>query len=577
MPLKNWIACLIIFCSFSLKSQDSLLQIDESRIDEVALEVLQFRKEDSLKRKNEILSLLKSEDPLTQAKGYYELGAFHWLYDQLDSGIYYKKEAARRYGELEEYDLQVKTLNFIGWIYMTQFQYTQSYESLLAAKDICKEQMVDSVEIAYLDKGIGTLFNYQGDFKKSREYYEKAFAYFVKHGCSEGLASSYNCLAIQSYDDENYEQEFELTQKAFECAETLERDRVYIRMSLNLGNLYSRRGEYEKGVEYYNKALEAVLSTRSKSLKFISLTYLHFAWMQKKNGNYRSALRLYEKAEKWIKKSERKRELYLSRVYRHSSDVFAELHDHEKALESHKKYMEVLNVINNKEATLKMSNLEKEYAVAIEKERLDKATIKVRLLTVSSVLLLILILAIIFYRKKIGLAHEDLVQRNIEIVELEVESHVNQATISNQNENKIKKSEKYASSSLETKQKEALLKELIEVMEREQLYMDTELSIGSVAEQLNSNRRYLSQAVNELLNKNFSSFVNQYRIQEARKRMGSKEFQNYTVEAIARDTGFKSISSFNAAFLKFTGVTPSVFFKKVKETKTSVLEEESLV
>lgn len=571
MLLKKWIACLFLLISIQSMSQDSILHVDEEYLDKVAEEVLLFRKEDSLKKRSAIKLLLKSENLDSIAKGYYELGAFYWVFDQLDSGLIYKKEAASRFEELKDYDNQIKALRYVGWIYMTQFQYTEALQYYLQAKEVCKNEKVDSVGVSLLDKAIGTLYNYQGDFIKSREYYEKSYNFFVQGGCSEGLSSSYNCLAIQSYDEEDYEQEFELTQKAFDCASTLDTNEVFIRMALNMGNIHSRHGNYENAIKHYYIALAGVRASRSKSLKNISLTLLHFAWLQKQNGNFESALRLYDKAEKWIKKSDRKKEMYLSRVYKWKSKIYAEIGNHKAALENHQQYIKVLNVVNNTESALKMANLEKEYLLKVEQEQLTRANVKMKWMTFSIVLLVLLILAIIFYRKKIEVAEGDLVQRNIEIIELEAESDTNQASISNRNE------KKYASSALESEHKEELLQLLIQLMEKEKLYMNSDLTIGLVADQLNSNRRYLSQTVNELLHKNFSSFINQYRIQEARRRMGAKEFENYTIEAIARDTGFKSISSFNSAFSKFTGVTPSVFFKKMKAVKKSPSEKDSFM
>ena len=61
---------------------------------------------------------------------------------------------------------------------------------------------------------------------------------------------------------------------------------------------------------------------------------------------------------------------------------------------------------------------------------------------------------------------------------------------------------------------------------------------------------------------NFVSFVNSYRIAEAKKLLLDPNKYNLTIEAIGNESGFKSKSAFNGAFKKITGMTPSAFVKK---------------
>ncbi|RTZ81689.1 MAG: AraC family transcriptional regulator, partial [SAR324 cluster bacterium] len=73
------------------------------------------------------------------------------------------------------------------------------------------------------------------------------------------------------------------------------------------------------------------------------------------------------------------------------------------------------------------------------------------------------------------------------------------------------------------------------------------------------NRTYISQTINEKFNKNYSSFINEYRIKEAQKLL--LKDTNLTYEGIGFEVGFKSKSAFNSAFKTYTGVTPSIFVK----------------
>jgi AraC-like DNA-binding protein len=61
---------------------------------------------------------------------------------------------------------------------------------------------------------------------------------------------------------------------------------------------------------------------------------------------------------------------------------------------------------------------------------------------------------------------------------------------------------------------------------------------------------------------NFSDFINQHRIEEMKIRLTDNRYHHFKIEQIAFDTGFNSKSTFQAAFKKFTGLTPSEYRKR---------------
>jgi len=72
----------------------------------------------------------------------------------------------------------------------------------------------------------------------------------------------------------------------------------------------------------------------------------------------------------------------------------------------------------------------------------------------------------------------------------------------------------------------------------------------------------LSQVINEQLSSNFNDFINSYRVEEAKKMLMNPEMKNFTIASIAYDSGFNTLSAFNVAFKKFTGITPPQFRSK---------------
>ena len=64
---------------------------------------------------------------------------------------------------------------------------------------------------------------------------------------------------------------------------------------------------------------------------------------------------------------------------------------------------------------------------------------------------------------------------------------------------------------------------------------------------------------------NFNQFLNKYRIEEAKKRLKDPEENQFVVLKIAYDVGFNSKSTFNTAFKKFTGMSPSQYRETYQE------------
>jgi len=66
-----------------------------------------------------------------------------------------------------------------------------------------------------------------------------------------------------------------------------------------------------------------------------------------------------------------------------------------------------------------------------------------------------------------------------------------------------------------------------------------------------------------VLHKNFNGLINEYRIKEARRLFSEPDIERFTIEYISEKVGFSSISTFNRAFKKYLGVTPSFYLKTI--------------
>ncbi len=123
---------------------------------------------------------------------------------------------------------------------------------------------------------------------------------------------------------------------------------------------------------------------------------------------------------------------------------------------------------------------------------------------------------------------------------------------------------KYRRSGLKEAEARKYLQQLLKLMEEEQPYLDGELSIQDLTVRLNIPRHYLTQILNEKLNKNFYTFVNEYRVKEVIRMMKDPHYKNFTLLALALEAGFNSKSSFNNIFKNQTGYTPSEYREKME-------------
>ena len=122
------------------------------------------------------------------------------------------------------------------------------------------------------------------------------------------------------------------------------------------------------------------------------------------------------------------------------------------------------------------------------------------------------------------------------------------------------KEKKYRKSLIEGLCKKKIIQRLRELMEEEKIYRQFELKLDEVAAMLLITPHQLSEFINDQLGMNFSSYVNNYRVEESRQLLVAKPDQSTL--SIGLEVGFGSKPSFNTIFKQKTGMTPSEYRKK---------------
>lgn len=290
-------------------------------------------------------------------------------------------------------------------------------------------------------------------------------------------------------------------------------------------------------------------------------------------GRPDSALALYRRADSIALRGQFK-ELNME-VYREISDTYKELGNNSKALEYKYKHLDLNDSLYNIRDYNKIRDIELVHKTQTFQSQLN--TINTRHLlsrrtmwitSITSVVLAAMLLWVIIVNRNLRRKNRDLFTMNLEVMELsrnDAPAPVTQHDVTEHDEIEVPK---YKGSSLTDARKTEIYEEIRRVMTDEKNFCSEGFTIDRLAELCNTNVKYVSQILNERLGKTFPQYLNELRVDVARRRM--VDFEHYghlTLEALVAEIGFKSRSTFSKTFKKLTGLTPSEFQKIAREHK----------
>jgi AraC-like DNA-binding protein len=112
---------------------------------------------------------------------------------------------------------------------------------------------------------------------------------------------------------------------------------------------------------------------------------------------------------------------------------------------------------------------------------------------------------------------------------------------------------------------------LTQLMTAEKVYLNNELSLPELAKEIAISTHDLSYLLNECFGASFFQFVNTYRVEEAKQLMLSEKYKHLNILGIAYNAGFNSKTTFNTAFKKHTGLSPSQFMQSAKAQPAQII------
>lgn len=120
---------------------------------------------------------------------------------------------------------------------------------------------------------------------------------------------------------------------------------------------------------------------------------------------------------------------------------------------------------------------------------------------------------------------------------------------------------KYASSSLGEDDKISILEKIMRVAEDEEFFCQDSASIEAISKRIKVSRHYVSQVINELLDKSFFEYLAELRIEKSKSLLSDSRYHNLTIDEISFMVGYNSRSAYNRVFKTITGSTPAQYRK----------------
>lgn len=349
---------------------------------------------------------------------------------------------------------------------------------------------------------------------------------------------------------------------------------------------------YSAAVYFHKQALEYA-GRHIADERFIASEYIQLSKVYKEKGEIRLAIESLKKAEELA--TRKGYAVQVIECYKLLSHLYSLVPDSSLAGHYSALYVSFSDSIDQREYNkvknklVKFEERQNNSYIGKLSDRINVQRWIIVFVTTCFLVVLILIIYIVRQNKKLQHAYHTLFNRNSELIDsdekyrqiqlkyLSATEQLNrycQAKTAESDQQGYEAatgeteelSDKKFSPVLSSEYTEKLLKEILKVMDDQACIFNPGFSLNELSKLVNSNTKYVSWVINDTYNKNFRTFLNEYRIREASKRLlNTEKYGGLTIQGIAKDVGFKSVTNFVVSFKKNVGITPSLYQKMARK------------
>lgn len=399
---------------------------------------------------------------------------------------------------------KVDCLNLLGNIYAEQDKDSLALIQYQACKREAEIQG-DSLRLSVNLGNIAVIYKKMGKYDLALDVQKQSLIFASNVNYKAGVSKSLTNIGVIYSNLQEYDSAIIYFLRSLDYKKEQKNKKEIALINNNLGIAYFRMGKYDQAIDHLLQGMQ--LAEEIESLTELKIASEYLAKSFEKIGNYQQAL-----------------------LYQHKYQAY---NDSIAGVEV-QKHLEDLRV--KYESELKEQKINQQYET-IKSNNIIISTYLVGLTLVFTALVIIIFL----YRKK-QITLKRLAQKNYDLAKADKPKRIIKG-------NQVVK-EKF----------DDIYSDLSNLMEESHEFKNTELTIDLLAKKLNTNRSDLSEIINNYTGKTYPVYVNELRINHS-IRLLKESHPKYSIDAIAAESGFKSVSNFYKLFKESTGMTPSAFQK----------------
>ena len=475
-------------------------------------------------------------DTLNIAKSYHQIATSYCGWDKFKIGIQYYFKAQEMYQVLKDTLWIAHEYNDIGYAFLYWEDYAQVIEFYEKALDIYKLLDIPE-EIALVEANMGFAYSFWGKQDEAIKHHSSALEIYQELKDSSNFSKMYHGLGDAHRRLGKYSKALIMLNHALEFSLIYGDEFQQAQNRLRIAETHSAMEQFDSAQFYFDAALPG-LKERNSGKWWKNYYEARYNFNLKQN-NVAAALLDFQN-------------------YKAIEDSLFN-----QRLQSEIMEMKLLHETNEKEkaiATLKSDNLLASQQIKFQ----NRILIAVSIALVLIFGLLLLLYKLYQQRKK---AHAVLVDKNKELVQREENYRQELSRLKDKKKKVMEVERSLSKSKVNEEERERILSKLGQLMLEKKIYLNPSLKLNDLSKKLKTNTMYLSQVINQEYGKNFNTFINEHRIKEAQRCILNGDHITLNLEGIAQKTGFANRVTFNAAFKKFTGVSPSFYIESVEQER----------